>query len=104
MARRAIQAAALEKGAPDRSLVEQIDWLEEQRLITPQMKQVAHAIRLAGNVGAHPDKDGLRDVGESEARAVIEFLGAFLRDVYEIPAQLAGREQRLKGGPAPEAG
>lgn len=94
MARRAMQSAAYEKGAPERNLVEQIDWLEEQRLVTPQMKEVAHTIRLAGNLGAHPDKGGLRDVGETEARAVIEFLDDFLRYVYEIPARL----ERLKWG------
>jgi hypothetical protein len=93
MARRAMQSAALENGAPDQPLVEQIDWLEGQRLITPQMREVAHAIRLAGNVGAHPDRDGLRDVGEPDAQAVIEFLDDFLKYVYEIPARL----QRLTG-------
>ena len=92
MARRAMQSAAHEKGAPERTLVDQIDWLEERRLITPQMKDVAHTIRLTGNLGAHPDKDGLRDVGEPEARAVIEFLDDFLKYVYEIPARL----ERLK--------
>jgi hypothetical protein len=93
MARRAMQSAAYEKGAPERTLLEQIDWLEEQQLITPQMKEVAHRIRLTGNLGAHPDKDGLRDVGEAEAWAVIGFLDDFLKYVYEIPARL----ERLKG-------
>lgn len=88
MARRAMQSAAYEKGAPEGSLVEQIDWLEEHRLVTPQMKEVAHAIRLAGNLGAHPDKDGLRDVAEPEAEAVIGFLADFLKLMYEIPARL----------------
>ena len=67
--------------------------LEAQRLITPQMREVAHTIRLAGNLGAHPDKDGLRDVGEPEAQAVMEFLDDFLKYVYEIPTRL----ERLKG-------
>ncbi len=94
MARRAMQSAAFEKGAPDKPLVDQIDWLEEQRLITPLMKEVAHTIRLAGNVGAHPDRDALADVGEQEAEAVIDFLDDFLKYIYEIPARL----QRLNGG------
>jgi hypothetical protein len=89
MARRAMQSAAYDKGAPEDNLVAQIDWLEEQRVITPLMKEVAHTIRLAGNAGAHPDRDGLRDVGEAEARAVIDFLDDFLKYVYEIPARVA---------------
>lgn len=88
MARRAIQGACFDKGAPDRKLVDQIDWLEEKRLITPQMKDVAHKIRLGGNVGAHPDKDGLEDVAEDDARRLLEFLEDFVKYVYEIPGRL----------------
>lgn len=97
MARRAIQGACIDKGAPAKRLVEQIDWLEAQRLITPLMKDVAHTIRLEGNTGAHPDRDGLRDVGEGEAHAVVGFLDDFIKYVYEIPGRLAGGE-----APAPE--
>ncbi len=96
MARRAMQSAAYEKWAPEGLLVDQIDWLEGERVITPQMKQVAHTIRLSGNLGAHPDKDGLRDVGQAEAEAVIQFLDDFLKLVYEVPARL----DRLTGGRA----
>jgi hypothetical protein len=88
MARRAIQASAYEKGAPDARLIDQIDWLSENGHITDQMRQVAHRIRLGGNLGAHPDRDGLRDVGEPEAAAVLEFLQDFFRYVYELPARL----------------
>ena len=88
MARRALQAGAFEQGAPDKKLVDQIDWLEEQRLIPPLMKDVAHQIRLEGNVGAHPDKDGLQDVDEGRAREVLAFLDDFIRYVYEIPSRL----------------
>lgn len=95
MARRAIQGACFDKGAPDKKLVDQIDWLEDQRLITPQMKEVAHRIRLGGNAGAHPDKDGLKDVGEPDAQTLLEFLEDFVKYVYEIP----GRLQTLKVAP-----
>lgn len=88
MARRSLQAAAIEQGAPDKKLVAQVDWLEEQRLIPPLMKDVAHRIRLEGNVGAHPDKDGLQDIDEARAREVLDFLDDFIRYVYEIPSRL----------------
>jgi hypothetical protein len=101
MARRAIQGACLDKQAPaDKKLVQQIEWLEEQRLITPQMKDVAHTIRLGGNAGAHPDADGLKDVDEGDAQRLLEFLEDFIRYVYEIPGRLAA----MQGGPAPGPG
>lgn len=90
MARRAIQASAIEKGAPDKKLMEQIDWLAQQGLITQQMRDVAHKIRLGGNLGAHPDKDGLQDVGQEQAQELLVFLDDFFRYVYEIPARLSG--------------
>ncbi len=93
MARRALQAAAYDKGAPDRRLIEQIDWLAENDHITEQMKNVAHQIRLGGNLGAHPDRDGLVDVGQDEVVALLSFLRDFFRYVYEIPASL----ERLAG-------
>ena len=92
MARRALQSTAYDKGAPGDRLLDQIDWLEEERVISPQMKGVAHRIRLSGNVGAHPDQDGLADIHEKEPRAVVGFLDDFLRYVYEIPARLAAME------------
>lgn len=88
MARRAIQATAYEKKAPEGRLIDQIDWLAENDHITDQMKKVAHKIRLGGNLGAHPDADGLKDVGKNEAAAVLEFLSDFLKYIYEIPARL----------------
>jgi hypothetical protein len=89
MARRAIQGSALDKQAPpNKKLIEQIDWLENQRLIPPLMNEVAHKIRTVGNVGAHPDKDGLHDVDDAEAKRMLMFLGDFIRYVYELPADL----------------
>jgi hypothetical protein len=89
MTRRALQGACIDKEAPDVRLVEQIDWLEEQRLITPQMKGVAHKIRLGGNTGAHPDADGLKDVTQDDAERLLEFLEDFVKYVYTIPERLA---------------
>lgn len=88
IARRAIQASAYQQGAPNKNLYEQINWLDEQRKITPQMRQMAHEIRLSGNDGAHPDKDGLKDVGKEQAAAVLAFLRDFLRQLYQMPARL----------------
>ncbi len=88
MARRALQSAAYDKGAPGGRLLDQIDWLDNQRIISPLMREVAHRIRLVGNLGAHPEQDGLRALDEPEAREVVEFLDDFLKYVYEIPSRL----------------
>jgi uncharacterized protein DUF4145 len=65
------------------------------------MKDVAHRIRLGGNLGAHPDRDGLADVGRDDVEAMLRFLRDFFRYVYEIPASLG----RLAGSAdAPAAG
>src|SRR5205807_556112 len=54
MFRRVVQAAAFDKGAPDKKLQEQVDWLAENQKITPDMRDWAHELRLFGNAGGHP--------------------------------------------------
>lgn len=88
MARRAIQASAFEMGAPDKKLADQLEWLAEHDHISKKLSSLATEIRLGGNVGAHPDKDGLEDVDESRARALLDFLDNFLAYAYQIPAHL----------------
>lgn len=101
MARRAIQGACIDKGAPDRKLADQIDWLADEQVITEQMKKVAHRLRTGGNAGAHPDKDGLKDVRDVEASDLLTFLDDFMRYVYEIPGRLErlASEQPTDGQP-----
>jgi hypothetical protein len=103
IARRAVQAAALEQGAPDNKLQHQIDWLDDQRKITPQMREMAHEIRLSGNDGAHPGKDGLQDVGKDQAEAVLAFLEDFLRHLYQMPARLDRARSKAVEAPVPLA-
>ncbi len=97
MTRRAIQTAAYSLEAPEKKLLDQIDWLADNSHIPTQMKDVAHQIRLGGNAGAHPDHDGIHDVGEAEAQALLEFLDDFLKYVFQIPANL----KRLQSSQAP---
>lgn len=99
MARRALQAAAYEKGAPNRKLVDQIDALADAGVITTQLKDVAHQIRLGGNLGAHPDRDGIKDVDEDAAGRILRFMSQFFTYVYTIPGQL----DEVAGGGSPPA-
>ncbi len=97
MCRRAIQASALEKGAsPKKKLVEQIDELAGKGLITKPLQRLAHRIRLTGNVGAHPDEDGLADVTGQDADDIIDFTHQFFEHVYVMPAKLEAHEKREK--------
>lgn len=102
MCRRALEASCLEQGAPKRrKLDDMIDWLEEQRKITPRLKDIAHKIRLGGNRGAHPPEDGPRAAGEIQdetgpvefiekehAQAIIMFTREFFHHIYVVPAEL----------------
>ena len=97
MCRRAIQASAIEKGtSAKKKLVEQLDELAAKTIITEPLRQMAHEIRLTGNVGAHPDEDGLQDVTEQDANDIIEFTREFFHHVYVMPAKLEARRKKAK--------
>jgi hypothetical protein len=66
-------------------------------LITPLLKDVGHRVRLGGNLGAHPDSDGLRDVTEGDARALVAFMDSFIEYVYAIPASLRQATRESEG-------
>ena len=92
MCGRAIQTSALALGAGGTRLVDQIDDLFKKGKITEALKDFAHEVRLVRNDGAHPDKDGLADVTEQDASAVIEFTREYLHHVYVMPAKLSARK------------
>ncbi len=94
LTRRAIQATCNAMGAPRKSLLEQINWLGDEQKITPQMKGMAHRIRLGGNEGAHPDADGLADIDEPDASAVLVLLDRFLEDSLFPPLSIAPSPRR----------
>ncbi len=92
MCRRAIQTSCHERGADKKKkLVDQIDELTQRGFITQSLKDMAHEVRLEGNLGAHPDKDGLEDVGCQDADDIIEFTRQYVEHVYVMPAKLQAR-------------
>lgn len=92
MCRRAVQASCFQLGAPDDKLVKQIDWLAAQGTITKPLQQMAHRVRLGGNLGAHPPEDPSDPseiiIGSEYADAVIEFTRDFFQHVYVMPERL----------------
>jgi hypothetical protein len=73
MCARAIQGSAIALGAKKKKLTDQIDELAAQAKITEPLKEFAHEIRVTRNMGAHPDKDGLEEVTEQDAKDIVEF-------------------------------
>ena len=118
MCRRALEASCLEQGAPKKKkLDDMIDWLEQQRKITPHLKDIAHKIRLGGNRAAHPPEDGpkpegaveeeegpVENIGKEHAEAIIMFTREFFHHLYVVPAQLDKYDfSKPKGDPAVKA-
>jgi hypothetical protein len=115
MCRRALEAACLELGAPKNKVLEKmIDWLEENRTITPYLKKAAHKVRLGGNRGAHPPEDGpkpeqeaivdgpVEKIEKEHAEAIVEFTREFFHHVYVGP-KLLGKYDFSKPKPQPIA-
>lgn len=89
MCRRSLQAAALHLGAsPTKRLQHQIDELD----ITKDLKDWAHQVRIIGNAGAHPDKDGLEDVTLDDALEAIHFAEEFYNYVFVMPERVRKRQ------------
>lgn len=91
MSRRSIQRACKEKGATKKDLIDQIDELAANKIITEDLKELAHAIRLAGNDGAHPNEIS---VDEQESKEILELAEQFMEVVFVAPAKV--REIREK--------
>jgi len=99
MCRRALQSSCVQLKAKDAKLADQIDELATNGTITTSLKEMAHQVRLTGNDGAHPGKDGLNDVSEQDARDIITFTREFFHHVFVVPALVKARKPQ----PAPPA-
>jgi hypothetical protein len=109
MCRRALEASCIDLGASPKGVLEDmIDEVEEKRIITPFLRQVAHKIRLGGNRGAHPSpptepkpappvglgfpeektNEPIRKIGKDHADAIIKFTREFFHHVYVVPKEL----------------
>jgi hypothetical protein len=96
MARRAMQAACLLKGADAKKrLFEQIDQLAAIGIITADLRASAHEVRHLGNDGAHPPKEPESDqVSEEDADDALELAEQFLEVVFVLPALAAERRAK----------
>jgi len=93
LARAVIEATAKNENITRGNLRDKIDELENQNLIRPHIKEVAHSIRLLGNDMAHGDF--VVPVTAEESTLVIELMGEILNEVYQSPAKLQAVQQAL---------
>jgi hypothetical protein len=75
----------IDKDAKDGTLVQQIDNLYNQRIITEDIKELAHEIRIWGNVGAHPRDDELESIDAADVKDTKELLEALFDYIYVMP-------------------
>lgn len=103
MARRALQNCCLDKGAKEKdNLEKQISWLFEQGIITKDLKEWAHEVRLTGNDAAHPKKsEEDQPVTEEDAKEILDLLEQFTNVLYVAPA-IAEERRKLREKPKTE--
>lgn len=85
MARRTIQTAAIEKGAPkDGNLHSQISHLEKEGIVTVDLRESLDVIRNYGNDGAHTTQ---RRVTTNDAKEILDAVNDVLRFLFVTPAR-----------------
>lgn len=94
LARTALEATAKDKGITDGSLNKKIDKMAEKGIITDQLAQEAHEIRLLGNDMAHGDLG--TPVEEDDASDILGFLDSVLDYVYQQPIAIQKRQDLRK--------
>lgn len=84
--RRTLEAAAAHFKVRERNLVSSIEKLVSEGLVTKQFGDALDHIRSVGNLGAHATD---QRVGDDDARRVLNFTTLLLRNLFEVPAELA---------------
>ena len=90
----AVDAMLKEKGYRDGSLYKRIDQATADHLITQEMAEWAHEIRLEANDQRHADEQAALPVVQ-EAERVIDFANALAQFMFVLPARvISGRNQQ----------
>jgi hypothetical protein len=84
--RRTLEAAAAKSGHNERVLMQRIEALIDEGLVTKSFGAALHVIRVIGNQGAHSSDER---VDQETAERALRFTTLFLRNLFEVPGELA---------------
>jgi hypothetical protein len=83
--RKTLEAATAHVGLRRQTLMQSIQALQQEGLVTKQFVAVFHHVRAVGNVGAHA---GDARVDLETAERALRFTTQILRNLFEVPAEL----------------
>lgn len=83
--RRTLEAAAAHKGASKKTLVQSVEQMIADGLVTKDFGDVLTHVRKLGNIGAHYSDERLT---AAEVGRALSFTTQFLRNVFEVPGEL----------------
>lgn len=96
LANSAVDAMLKNKGLKDGSVYMRIDQAVKDNILTQDMAEWAHKVRLDSNKPRHADEE-MPHATESEARQSVEFAQALAYFLFELTARIArGKEQAGK--------
>jgi len=91
MARRTIEAIAVDKGQNTGSLAQRLSKLGSEGILHPTLIEWTKEVRLIGNQGAHFDL--IDTVSKEDAQQLLDFIRELLKFLYELPAELNRRRK-----------
>jgi hypothetical protein len=100
MARRTLEAVAVDQGERDGTLVKRLAVLTSRGLLPSTFSDWAKEVRLVGNVGAHFDLQ--EDVSVRDAEQLRDFIAELLNHLYILPSKLAARRAGNRTAPPPQ--
>ena len=92
LCRRALQQACiLKKADKNKKLKEQIDELADKRIITEDLRNLAHSVRWVGNDALHPEN---QDVTEEDAKEILNLTEQFMEVIFVAPEKVKEIKER----------
>lgn len=88
--RKTLEAAAAQKGVTEKTLYKSVEKLIEQGMITTDFSKLLDHVRKIGNMGAHYTDE---ELGQTEVERSLRFTTQVLRNLFEVPGELAELER-----------
>jgi hypothetical protein len=101
MCRRVVQDIAQEKKLEGETIKTTIKNMYDAGLITKPLFDAAHEIRHFGGFGAHPQDDGLDNIGKDDAAEMLTMTNQFLEHIYVLAKQAAAFQDRRQQAAQP---